>query len=91
MGIINKKKLSFNNLNYNNLIKYYKLFYLNLNIRETILNIVVNEKSYEYVIDDWNDEGWGTITYDVGFTYSSNVAATLLAQKLGKEIIYLER
>ena len=39
----------------------------------------------EYVIDDWNDEGWGTITYDVGFTYSSNVAATLLAQKLGKE------
>lgn len=52
MGIINKKKISFNNLNYNNLIKYYKLFYLNLNIRETILKIVVNEKSYEYVIDD---------------------------------------
>ena len=39
----------------------------------------------EYIIDDWNDKGWGTITYDVGFTYSSNVAATLLAQKLGKE------
>ena len=39
----------------------------------------------EYTIDDWNDKGWGTITYDVGFTYSSNVAATLLAQKLGKE------
>lgn len=39
----------------------------------------------DYVIDDWNDTGWGTITYDVGFTYSSNVAATLLAQKLGKE------
>lgn len=39
----------------------------------------------DYEIDDWNDTGWGTITYDVGFTYSSNVAATLLAQKLGKE------
>lgn len=39
----------------------------------------------EYEINDWNDTGWGTITYDVGFTYSSNVAATLLAQKLGKE------
>lgn len=39
----------------------------------------------EYEIKDWNDEGWGTINYDTGFTYSSNVAATLLAQKLGKE------
>ena len=39
----------------------------------------------DYEIKDWNDKGWGTITYDVGFTYSSNVAATLLAQKLGKE------
>lgn len=39
----------------------------------------------EYKIKDWNDTGWGKITYDVGFTYSSNVAATLLAQKLGKE------
>lgn len=39
----------------------------------------------DYEIDDWNDTGWGTITYDVGFTYSSNVAATLLAQKIGKE------
>ncbi len=39
----------------------------------------------EYKIKDWNDDGWGTITYDTGFTYSSNVAATKLAQKLGKE------
>lgn len=39
----------------------------------------------DYEINDWNDTGWGTITYDVGFTYSSNVAATLLAQKIGKE------
>ena len=39
----------------------------------------------DYEINDWNNEGWGKITYDVGFTYSSNVAATLLAQKLKKE------
>ncbi|MBQ3020990.1 MAG: PASTA domain-containing protein [Bacilli bacterium] len=38
-----------------------------------------------YEIKDWNDKGWGVINYDVGFTYSSNVAATLLAQNLGKE------
>jgi len=39
----------------------------------------------DYKIKDWNDDGWGEITYDTGFTYSSNVAATKLAQKLGKE------
>ena len=39
----------------------------------------------DYEIKDWNNEGGGKITYDVGFTYSSNVAATLLAQKLKKE------
>ena len=39
----------------------------------------------DYVIKDWNNSGWGTITYDTGFTYSSNVAATKLAQELGKE------
>jgi len=38
-----------------------------------------------YKIKDWNDDGWGEITYDTGFTYSSNVAATKLAQELGKE------
>ena len=41
----------------------------------------------EFKIQDWNTHGWGKITYDVGFTYSSNVAATLLAQKLGREKI----
>lgn len=38
----------------------------------------------DYKIKDWNNKGWGSITYDVGFTYSSNVAAVNLAQKLGK-------
>lgn len=29
----------------------------------------------DYTIKDWNKYGWGKITYDVGFTYSSNTAA----------------
>lgn len=35
------------------------------------------------VIKDFNNTGWGTINYDTGFAYSSNVAATNLALKLG--------
>lgn len=35
------------------------------------------------VIKDFNNVGWGTISYDTGFAYSSNVAATNLALKLG--------
>ncbi len=35
------------------------------------------------VIRDSNREGWGTITFDTGFAYSSNVAATILARKMG--------
>lgn len=35
-------------------------------------------------IKDWNNVGWGTITYDEGFMGSSNVAATTLALKLGR-------
>ena len=41
----------------------------------------------EYSISDWNKHGWGKITYDVGFTYSSNVAAVNLAQKLGRNTL----
>lgn len=37
------------------------------------------------VIKDWNKYGWGEITFDEGFYGSSNVAATLLSQKLGRE------
>ena len=36
------------------------------------------------VIKDWNNYGWGTITYDEGFMGSSNVAATKLALSLGR-------
>lgn len=39
----------------------------------------------DYKIKDWNQYGWGSISYDVGFTYSSNVAAVKLAQSIGKE------
>lgn len=35
------------------------------------------------IIKDWNNYGWGRITFDQGFYGSSNVAATILAQRLG--------
>ncbi len=41
-----------------------------------------------FTISDWNTKGWGKINFDTGFTYSSNVAAVLLAQKLGKDKLY---
>jgi len=34
-------------------------------------------------IRDFNNKGWGKISYDTGFAYSSNVAATKLSLKLG--------
>ena len=39
-------------------------------------------------IKDFNTKGWGTITYDSGFAYSSNVAATKLALDIGKDKLY---
>ncbi len=36
-------------------------------------------------VTDWNKVGWGNITYDAGFTYSSNVAAANLGLELGRE------
>ncbi len=36
-------------------------------------------------IYDFNNAGWGTIDFDTGFAYSSNVGATNLALKLGTE------
>ena len=44
-------------------------------------NIIVDN----FKISDWNTHGWGTITFDTGFTYSSNTAAVRLAQRLGKD------
>lgn len=41
----------------------------------------------DYTIKDWNRYGWGRITYDVGFTYSSNVAAANLAERVGKKTL----
>ena len=40
------------------------------------------------VIKDFNGVGWGEITYDSGFAYSSNVAATNLALALGRDKLY---
>lgn len=39
----------------------------------------------DVTIKDVNKVGWGTISYDTGFAYSSNVGATNLALKLGTE------
>ena len=33
------------------------------------------------VIKDWNNVGWGTITYDKGFEYSSNVGVTTMINR----------
>jgi len=37
----------------------------------------------DVTIRDFNNKGWGTINYDTGFAYSSNVAATNLGLQLG--------
>lgn len=42
-------------------------------------------KVADSIIKDANNVGWGTISFDQGFTYSSNVAATMLGQKIGKD------
>ena len=42
-------------------------------------------KVADFTISDFNKTGWGTITYDKGFAMSSNVAATLLSRKIGRE------
>lgn len=40
------------------------------------------------LIKDFNTSGWGTITYDEGFAYSSNVAATKLGLKMGRQVLH---
>lgn len=47
----------------------------------------------DVTIKDANKVGWGTINYDTGYAYSSNVGATHLALKLGvdKLTYYYER
>lgn len=41
------------------------------------------------IIQDFNEgRGWGDITFDVGFAYSSNTAATTLALDLGRDALY---
>ena len=44
-------------------------------------------------VSDWNKVGWGNITYDTGFTYSSNVAAANLGLSIGRDklIDYYEK
>ncbi len=40
------------------------------------------------LIKDFNGKGWGVVTYDYGFTMSSNVGATYLALDMGREKLY---
>lgn len=42
-------------------------------------------KVEDSTIKDFNGVGWGVITYDQGFAHSSNVAATHLAQSIGRD------
>lgn len=42
-------------------------------------------KVEDSIIKDFNGVGWGVITFDQGFAHSSNVAATHLAQSLGRD------
>ena len=39
-------------------------------------------------IKDFNGRGWGTITFDEGFSWSSNTGATNLGLKLGRDKLY---
>ncbi len=39
-------------------------------------------------IKDFNNVGWGVITYDSGFAYSSNTAATNLALTMGRDKLH---
>ncbi len=47
---------------------------------DLLLDIYVDEAK----IKDWNNYGWGEITYDQGFMASSNTAAVNLGLKLGR-------
>ena len=42
----------------------------------------------DVLISDFNKTGWGNINFDTGYAYSSNVAATLLSQRIGKQKLY---
>ncbi len=47
------------------------------------------ETSDKTLIGDWNTDGWGYITYDKGFAYSSNVAAiNLVEEYMSGDILY---
>jgi cell division protein FtsI/penicillin-binding protein 2 len=39
-------------------------------------------------IHDWNDIGWGSITFRQGMEHSSNVGMVVLGQRLGKEKLF---
>ncbi len=42
----------------------------------------------DVTIKDWNNKGWGKITFSEGFMVSSNVAASIISQKLGRDKLH---
>lgn len=52
IGVV--KKPNYDEISFKNLIKYYKLFFKNLNIRETIMNVLVDENNYNELVKDLN-------------------------------------
>lgn len=40
---------------------------------------------YDQIVKDYQEEGWGTITYKDGFAHSSNVAMVNIVEKMGEE------
>ena len=69
-----------------------KIFSFASAIEEGIYDGTKKYKSGQVTIDgttikDSNKEGWGNITFDKGFANSSNVAATLLSQDLGVDVL----
>lgn len=66
-----------------------KIFSWATSIEEGKYNGSATYKSGSYelkdgtIIRDAQREGWGTISFDTGFAYSSNVGATILAKEVG--------
>ena len=42
----------------------------------------------DFVVRDWNQEGWGTITYNEGLQYSSNALMMELQDRVGADKMY---
>lgn len=53
----------------------------NYNGEETFKSGKIGFKNTKDTVSDWNNKGWGTINFDMGFTLSSNVGIVELTNK----------